>query len=151
MFSVIKNGKKRRRNFFYATAVLLFCSLTSSAQPTCSAYFDPAETCHREIQNQEYVFLGRVISIEKLPGDEFPAPLKVLVEVEAPLKGELARLVPELASAQAVLPDRDLVHLQEIGDLGAVEGAVPWGVGELLAELLEGQVSHGQASHRLDC
>lgn len=91
MFSPIKNGKKRRRYFFYATAVLLFCSLISSAQPTCSAYFDPAETCHREIQNQEFVFLGRVISIEKLPGDEFPAPLKVSVEVEAPLKGELAR------------------------------------------------------------
>ena len=46
--------------------ILLFVG-TVAAQPTCSSYLHPFDTCSYAIQTRDVVFLGRVISVEETP------------------------------------------------------------------------------------
>ncbi len=67
----MKNEKKYLKHLFYLTVLFLFCFQIVKAQPTCSANFDPNETCGWEIQSAEFIFLGRVFY--DAAKDRFPA------------------------------------------------------------------------------
>lgn len=84
--------KKHSRSLFYWLMLLLFCFQALQAQPTCWANFDPWDTCHRDFRGKEFIFLGRVDSVlSRTREDSYSNPVKVVVEVESPLKGDLPR------------------------------------------------------------
>lgn len=93
----MRNVKKHLRFVFYSTMFFLVCFQAAAAQPTCGANFSPSDTCSWEIQNKEFVFLGRVVSIEK-SSNGFPHgnPSKIVVEIETSLKGNLGAPRTEL-------------------------------------------------------
>ncbi|MEZ5428970.1 MAG: carboxypeptidase-like regulatory domain-containing protein [Pyrinomonadaceae bacterium] len=85
--NLIKMNKKKIIGIFLS-GVIFFLASSVEAQPTCSAYFHPFDTCFREIQNKEFVFLGRVVSVENNSlSRAYGKPLKAIVEVETLLKG----------------------------------------------------------------
>jgi hypothetical protein len=86
----MRNEKKHLRSLFYSLVLFLFCFQAAQAQPTCSANFDPNETCEWEIQSAEFIFLGRVVAAEKRSPDSYAEPTKAIVEVETSVKGNLA-------------------------------------------------------------
>lgn len=74
--------------------LFLFCFQVLQAQPTCWAHFDPWDTCHWDYRGKEFIFLGRVVSVLSRAGeDSYSNPLKIAVEVESPLKGNLPRRI----------------------------------------------------------
>ena len=78
------------------SALLMLCVRSASGQPTCSSYFDPFEACSHHYLNSEYVFLGRVVSVEKIPSQMEGYSnhwLKATVAVETSIKGLVDREV----------------------------------------------------------
>lgn len=70
--------------------LILICYQEMMAQPRCSSNFNPFESCSWEYLNSEFVFVGRVVSVDDLPKSA-NIPRKVIVEVEKLLKGELSK------------------------------------------------------------
>ena len=73
--------------------LFLFCFQVVSGQPGCRPNFSAEETCSWPIQSSEYVFLGRVASVSGNQGENYPREKKIVVEVEASLKGNLRRTI----------------------------------------------------------
>jgi hypothetical protein len=84
--------KMNLKYLFIITISFLICYLESTAQPQCSSNIQVFETCNSEYLNLEFVFLGRVISVENSVVDSpksLTVPRKIIVNVEIPLKGNL--------------------------------------------------------------
>lgn len=81
------------RYLFLMGALLLLCHGEAVAQPGGDASrFSALETCNEYYIEKEYVFVGRVTSLEEVPNShKSGAPLwKAAVAVETPLKGQLS-------------------------------------------------------------
>lgn len=87
------------RNILLLSAMFLLCDGRVVAQPGGDggdvSRFNALETCNEYYLDREYVFLGRVISINEIPNpSQSGSPLwKARVVVETPLKGQLSRQV----------------------------------------------------------
>lgn len=87
------------RHLILLGALFLLCNRQAAAQPGGDlSRFNALETCNEYYIKKEYVFLGRVISLDEVPNPyKSGGPLwKAVVAVETPLKGQLSEEV-ELA------------------------------------------------------
>jgi hypothetical protein len=85
-------GRVKLSYLFLLGALLLLCHGEAAAQPGGDASrFSALETCNESYLEREYVFTGRVISIDEIPNPHNSGgPLwKAVVEVETSLKGQL--------------------------------------------------------------
>jgi hypothetical protein len=80
----MKNSKKHLKYLFLLTMLLFVGVLGTPSQPTHFPTFRLADSCQPYL-GSEFVFVGSVISLEKL--NDYSS--KALIDVETPIKGEL--------------------------------------------------------------
>lgn len=66
----------------WLAAILLAINLSSFAQPVYLEPINPFETCHEQYKNYQYVFIGRVLSLDRDSGE-------ISVSLEHQIKGEV--------------------------------------------------------------
>lgn len=83
---------------FLFVVVLLFCIASLSAQPSiCPTPFNPLRTCNSHYISEEFVFVGRLISVtEKATEINGTMMARARVSVEEPIKGNLSKRTFEL-------------------------------------------------------
>lgn len=75
------------------SALVVLCGRADAAQPTCSSYIDAFATCSHHYAQSEYVFVGRVVAVERVPSPWGPSAnrwQKARAVVESSVKGALS-------------------------------------------------------------